>query len=170
MSQIRMVGVLYEKHLKLPLLILLHREVADLSLFNNMKIIPRKWVKRAKGPYPWGGAQMGTNEKSTLIELFGDTPFVKVVDTLLDHPTYEYTKKELAEVNDISRSTLYRIWDKLERLELVEPTRKVGSTQLFKLNSKSDVAEQLHNLENNLSLDGVVVEEDNNGNNGEIAV
>jgi Fe2+ or Zn2+ uptake regulation protein len=97
-------------------------------------------------------------EQSTLVGLFGEKPFIKIVDTLLDHPTYEYTKTELAEVNDISRSTLYRVWDKLEELEIVKPTKKVGSTRLYKLNPDSEVAEQLHNLEQNLSVEDLGID------------
>lgn len=57
---------------------------------------------------------------SVLLRVFGEQPFIKIVDTLLDHPNYEYTKKELAEVNDMGRSTLYRVWDRVEDLGLVE--------------------------------------------------
>ena len=89
-------------------------------------------------------------DKSVLVDVFGESPFIKVVDTLMDHPSYEYTKKELAEVNDISRPTLYKIWDRLERLEIVEPARKIGSTQLFMLNHDSDVVRSLYEMEEKL--------------------
>lgn len=90
---------------------------------------------------------MTREEESVLIRVFGETPFTKVLDTLMDHPSYEYTKTELAEVNDISRSTLYGIWDRLEEFDIVEPGKKVGSTQLYKLNTSSELVEQLYKVE-----------------------
>jgi len=96
---------------------------------------------------------MKQSDDSILAQVFGKTPFIKVVDTLMDHPSYEYTKTELAEVNDISRSTLYGIWDKLEDLDIVEPAKKVGSTQLYKLNTSSNLIEQLYKFEENMRED-----------------
>jgi len=95
---------------------------------------------------------MGQDD-SILIRIFGETAFTKVLDTLMDHPTYEYTKTELAEVNDISRSTLYRIWDKLEELNLLTPTKKVGNTQLYKLNTEAKLVEKLYKFEESLKED-----------------
>ena len=89
---------------------------------------------------------MGQHDDSILIKIFGETAFTKVLDTLMDHPTYEYTKTELAEVNDISRSTLYRIWDKLEELNLLTETKKVGSTQLYKFEKSLKEDEETQNL------------------------
>jgi len=95
-----------------------------------------------------------SNQVETAISrIFGKSPFIKIVDTLMDHPTYEYTKTELAEVNEISRSTLYRVWDKLEELEIVEPTKRVGSTQLYKLNTDSKLVEKLYKFEKSMMED-----------------
>lgn len=89
--------------------------------------------------------------RSGLVNMLGDCPVVKVVDTLMDHPDYEYTKKELAEVNDISRPTLYKIWDRLEELGIVRKRRKIGSTQLFSLNRDSEVVRPLYVLEHRMA-------------------
>ncbi|MDY6788781.1 MAG: hypothetical protein SVV03_02350 [Candidatus Nanohaloarchaea archaeon] len=86
-------------------------------------------------------------EESILIGLFGNTSFTKVLDTLMDHPNYDYTKKQLAEVNDLSRPTLYKIWPRLERFKIVQPTRKIGNTQLYKLNTESALVKELYRLE-----------------------
>lgn len=101
---------------------------------------------------------MGQDKDSILIQIFGKTAFIKVLDTLMDHPSYEYTKTELAEVNNISRSTLYRIWDKIEKLEIVEPTKKVGSAQLYKLNTESKLVEKLYKFEQSIQDDQEIKE------------
>lgn len=92
-------------------------------------------------------------EQSTLVALFGDHPFLHVLDTLLDHPSHDYTKTELAEVNDMSRSTLYRVWDRLEALDLVEETRTIGNTTLYRLNHDSTLAEKIAAFETDLHRD-----------------
>ncbi len=91
-----------------------------------------------------------SGDKSVLLQLFGYRPFIKVLDTLMDHPNYDYTKKELAEVNDISRPTLYKIWPRLKKFDLIEPTRKIGNTQMFQLNTDSSMVEKLYRFEKEL--------------------
>lgn len=90
---------------------------------------------------------MKDKSKSVLVEIFGETPFIKMVDTFMDHPSYEYTKTELAEVNNISRSTVYNNWDRIEELGIVENGKKVGSTQLYRLNKSSKLVEKLYKFE-----------------------
>lgn len=93
-----------------------------------------------------------------MIQIFGESPFTSVLDTLMDHPTYGYTKTELAEVNDISRATLYRIWDRLEGLEIVEPGKKVGPTQLYKLNTENKLVKKLYKFEQSIQQDEDIIE------------
>lgn len=96
------------------------------------------------------------SEISVFVRVFGETPFITVVDTLLDHPTYDYTKTELAEVNDISRPTLYRIWDRLEALDIVEETRKIGNSQLYRLNTDSKLVKKLVSFEKEIEDDSEI--------------
>jgi DNA-binding IclR family transcriptional regulator len=97
---------------------------------------------------------MSSNTNSpVLVALFGDTPFLRILDTLLTNPDHEYTKQELAEENDLSRQTVYRIWDRVEKLELVEYTRQIGSAQLFQLNKDSPLVQQLLQFRNELQED-----------------
>jgi Fe2+ or Zn2+ uptake regulation protein len=67
----------------------------------------------------------------------GDYPQVRVIEILITHPWSEYTKKDLAEASGISRSTLYNLLDKLETYQIIKPTRKIGSAQLYTLNTES---------------------------------
>ncbi len=80
--------------------------------------------------------------ESAFIKIFGDTPFNRVFDMLLDHPNLDYSKKELAGLSGMSESTLYGMWNKLERLGIVIPTRKFGKAQLYKLNPKSKIVKE----------------------------
>lgn len=93
-------------------------------------------------------------EESPLVKLFGDEVLLEVIDTLMDHPTYNYTKKELAEVVGVSRQTLHTRWEKLENLDVVKVERKVGASSLYKLNRDSVVVEGLYELEEKLKERG----------------
>jgi len=60
------------------------------------------------------------------------------------HPSLVgYTKKDLAEASGISRSTLYNLLDKLETYQIIKPTRKIGSTQLYTLNQESSTTKAI---------------------------
>jgi Fe2+ or Zn2+ uptake regulation protein len=72
-----------------------------------------------------------------LREIMGDYPQVKVIEILITHPWSEYTKKDLAEASGISRRTLYNLLNKLETFQIIKPTRKIGSAQLYTLNQES---------------------------------
>lgn len=78
-----------------------------------------------------------------LTEVMGEYPQVRVIEILITHPWSEYTKKDLAEASGISRSTLYNLLDKLETYQIIKPTRKIGSTQLYTLNQESNTTKAI---------------------------
>lgn len=78
-----------------------------------------------------------------LTEVMGEYPQVRVIEILVTHPWSEYTKKDLAEASGISRSTLYNLLDKLETYQIIKPTRKIGSTQLYTLNQESSTTKAI---------------------------
>lgn len=90
---------------------------------------------------------MTEDDLITITDVFGETPFTKILGTLLDHPEREYTKKELAEVNDMSRQTLYRVWDRVEELDLVEESRQIGNASMIQLNTESQIVEGMYRFE-----------------------
>lgn len=90
--------------------------------------------------------------KSTLVKVFGETPYIKIMDTFLDHPI-EYTQGQLADVNDIAKSTVSRKIDKLKEINMIKETRKAGNAQMYKLNKDSKVAEAILELEDKLRED-----------------
>ncbi|KXB07243.1 hypothetical protein AKJ51_01730 [candidate division MSBL1 archaeon SCGC-AAA382A20] len=83
-------------------------------------------------------------------EIFGNSPKVKVLDTLIENPKLDYSKKELAEAAGISKSTLYKLWDELEEEGIVVETRKIGNATLFKLNEDSKIVRELVRFEKRL--------------------
>jgi DNA-binding MarR family transcriptional regulator len=88
-------------------------------------------------------------EKSILVDFFGDTPFIKVIDFLIENIGYEYTKAEIAKGSGIDWSTLSKMLDRMERYKLIVPVRKEGK-ELYRLNEKNSLVKDLLTLEMDL--------------------
>jgi len=78
-----------------------------------------------------------------LKHIFGETPIIKMLDFLIDHRGYDYSKTEIAEHSGIGWTTINRHWRTLEDWNLVIPTRKIGRATLYKLNEENPIVSQL---------------------------
>ena len=85
-----------------------------------------------------------------LEQVFGESAGLKILDVLMNHPSMDYSKKELAEAAGIAESTVHRSWDKITRMNAVTESRKYGKTQLYKLNQDSNIVQQLFKLDQEL--------------------
>jgi len=86
-----------------------------------------------------------------LADLFEDTPITRILEFLIIHDSWDYTKTEIAEYSNVGWSTLNRHWEKIESLGLVKETRKIGRATLYKLNKESEVVKALMNLDREIS-------------------
>ncbi|MEA1944385.1 MAG: helix-turn-helix transcriptional regulator [Euryarchaeota archaeon] len=59
-----------------------------------------------------------------LKRIFGETPATKILDFLIDHVDYDYSKTEIAEHAGIGWTTINRYWKNLEDWKLVTPIEK----------------------------------------------
>ncbi len=84
------------------------------------------------------------------LELILDEPLAKIIEFLLDNPTMDYSKTDLAEQTGVSRSTIYRKWGVLEELSIVQKSRKYQNTQLYKLDTDSSIVNELGRLKREL--------------------
>lgn len=66
-----------------------------------------------------------------------------MLDFLIDHRGYDYSKTEIAEHAGIGWTTINRHWRTLEGWNLVTPTRKIGRATLYKLNEENQIVAQL---------------------------
>ena len=94
-------------------------------------------------------------QESIMIELFGKTSELRIIDFLLDNNIFDYTKTEIARGAGITRPTLYRVWEKLVKTGLVVKTRKINRTQLYKINLESPIIKKVMEIEMKFSLEGV---------------
>ena len=88
--------------------------------------------------------------KSIFIEVFGNNPIMKVLDFLITFQLFDYPLTEIARNSGVSYSTLQTFWDKLEKNCIVIKTRRVGKSDLYKLNTKNPAVKQLLKLDWNL--------------------
>ncbi len=94
-------------------------------------------------------------EKSLFVEFFGEYPIIKVLDFLIENEIFDYSKREIAENSGVSWNTLETFWDKLEEKEIIVRTRKIGKSELFKLNMENPVVQKLIELDKKLMLTSI---------------
>lgn len=90
--------------------------------------------------------------KSGWTKLAGENARARIVDVILDHPGQrEITSEEIAEKADLHRKSVYSHIGDLEDLGLIEHTRTVGRTKMYKLDQESEVTRSLIELDNALN-------------------
>ncbi|MEK6894997.1 MAG: helix-turn-helix domain-containing protein [Nanoarchaeota archaeon] len=88
--------------------------------------------------------------ETIFVEVFGNNPITKVLDFLITYQLFDYPLTEIARNSGVSYSTLQTFWSKLERNNIVIKTRRVGKSDLYKLNTKNPAVKQLLKLDWNL--------------------
>ena len=89
---------------------------------------------------------------SVFVEVFGGSPIINVLDFLITFASFDYPLTEIAKNSRISYSTLQIFWHKLEKNNIVVKTRRVGKSDLFKLNTNNPAVKQLIKLDWNLVM------------------
>jgi len=87
------------------------------------------------------------NNETNLVKFFGGTPFIRIVDALIDNIGEDYSKKELQELAGISKASFFTHWHKVEELGLVKVTRSFGKAKLHTLNEKSPLVKDMMKFE-----------------------
>ena len=86
--------------------------------------------------------------KQDLFQLnFGRNPIIKVLDFLITFQLFDYSLTEIAKKSGVSYSTLQTFWDKLVRNKIVIKTRRIGKSDLYKLNTENPAVKQLIKLD-----------------------
>ncbi len=73
-------------------------------------------------------------EKSVFLQVFGDSPKLRIVDFLVVHSDFDYAMKEIALKSGVGYSTLRLFWGDLIKNNVVEFTRTLGKAKLYRLN------------------------------------
>ena len=88
--------------------------------------------------------------ETIFLEVFGNNPIIKVLDFLISFQLFDYPLTEIAKNSGVSYSTLQTFWEKLEKNKIVIKTRRVGKSDLYKLNTENPAVQQLIKFDWNL--------------------
>ena len=81
------------------------------------------------------------------IEMFGDTPRIRVLNFLLYGGKYfDYPLTDIMKNSNVSWHTLKELFPQLLGLEIVKKTRKVGRATLYQLNTGNERVQELLEL------------------------
>jgi len=94
---------------------------------------------------------MAVDEATAFMEVLSKSPQFKVLTILSQRPQEDLTKTEIAQKAGIGRTTLYRVWDDLERMKAISPSRHVGAVTLYRMNSQSPVVQSFLNITKSLT-------------------
>ena len=86
-------------------------------------------------------------QESIFIEVFGRSPLMKVLDFLITFQLFDYPLTEIAKNSGVSYSTLQIFWGNLEKNNIVIKTRRVGKSNLYKLNTDNPAVKELIRLD-----------------------
>ncbi|MEK6858115.1 MAG: hypothetical protein AABX39_06005 [Nanoarchaeota archaeon] len=82
-------------------------------------------------------------EKTIFVKTLGDTPIIRVLDFLIEGRDLDYSLTDIAENSNIGWTTLHRIWNDLEKNQVVKHTRMIGKAKLYRLNKENLAIKQL---------------------------
>lgn len=94
----------------------------------------------------------GLDNDSVFVEIFGNNPVIRVLDFLITFADFDYPMTEIAKNSGVSYSTLQIFWPKLEKNNIVIKTRRVGKSDLFKLNTSNPAVKELIKLDWKLTV------------------
>ena len=94
---------------------------------------------------------MAAEETSAFIEVLSKSPQLKVLTVLAERPQEDLTKTEIAQRAGIGRTTLYRVWNDLERMKAIAPSRHVGAVTLYRMNPQSPVVQSFLSITKSLT-------------------
>lgn len=93
-----------------------------------------------------------TESATVLVEVFGNSPEVHLLDFFMDYPLNDYMQKEVAEDTGMNKRTIGRALDSLTSNRILKITRKIGKARLYKLDSENPVVQDIRRIERHLSL------------------
>lgn len=84
------------------------------------------------------------NDQSAFVKVFGDTPYIKVLDFLLSEGrVLDYSLTDISKHTGVAWSTLHLVWPGFEQLGIVVKTRTIGRSKLYRINEENPLVQIL---------------------------
>lgn len=91
------------------------------------------------------------DESLFIRELGIKSPMLKALDFLMDNEAFDYSKTDIAKGAEMSRATLFKVWPRMQALDLITATRTVGQARMYRLNKKNPIVKKLMELDDVIS-------------------
>jgi hypothetical protein len=77
----------------------------------------------------------GSDYEGILSNVFSSRAVSQIIDFFLDHKEFDYSPGEIAKKTGLSFRTIFREMPNLEKNQLVYISRKIGKTNMYRLNT-----------------------------------
>lgn len=84
--------------------------------------------------------------KTAFLEIFGDSPILRVMDFLVVNEDFDYSMTDIASLSGVGYSTLKLFWNKLEKEGIVVNVRAVGKAKMYKLDLDNPVTKKFRDF------------------------
>jgi len=84
--------------------------------------------------------------KTAFLQVFGDSPMLRVLDFLIVNEDFDYSMTDIASQSGVGYSTLKLFWKKLEESKIVKQTRVVGKAKMYRLNFDNPVVKKFRDF------------------------
>ena len=90
-------------------------------------------------------------EKSSFVLVFGNSPFVKVLDFFLGFDEFDYPISQISRETETKWETVEKVVNALMKKKIIKKTRKLGKAWLYMLNKESDLTKLLIGIDMKIS-------------------
>ncbi len=94
-----------------------------------------------------------------LLEHFGDTPQLRVIDFLIDNHFFDFPMTEIARGSNVSYNSFKSFFQKFIESGILIKTRKIGKSDYYKMNLENSFVKNLIRLDWNLVKSNLGIEE-----------
>lgn len=84
--------------------------------------------------------------KTAFLQIFGDSPVLRILDFLVVNEDFDYSMTEIANLSGIGYSTLKLFGGRLEKENIVVLTRIVGKARMYKLNFANPIIKKFRDF------------------------
>jgi len=85
--------------------------------------------------------------KSIFLQVFGDTPQLRIYDFLIDNHFFDFPLTEIAREANVSYKSLQKIFPEMIKLGIIKKTRRIGKSNYFQPNIDHPFFRRLINID-----------------------
>jgi len=84
--------------------------------------------------------------QSVFLNMFGDSPILKVMDFLIVNEDFDYSMTDIASLSGVGYSTLKLFWRNLEGGKIIKQTRVVGKAKMYRLDFANPIVKKFRDF------------------------